>query len=159
MNENSMTKGEVKGGNSFVGRATRVALVTVGTVCVVLGAIGVFVPVLPTTPFLLLAAFCFARSSDRFHSWLLNNRWCGEYIRNYREGRGVPLKQKILTLILLWGTMSYAIGFVVSSLWARSILLAIAVAVTLHLVIMKTRRAAVPRSGPTGHTTPLGKPD
>ena len=61
-------------------------LIAAGTLCVVLGVIGMFIPVLPTTPFLLLAAVCYGRSSKRFYHWLLTNRWFGEYIRNYREG-------------------------------------------------------------------------
>ena len=58
-----------------------------GTVCLILGIIGIILPILPTTPFLLLAAGCYARSSERFYNWLLNNRILGSYIRNYREGK------------------------------------------------------------------------
>ena len=66
-----------------------------------------FVPVLPTTPFLLLAAICYARSSERFYHWLLNNRWFGEYLKNYREGRGIPLREKTLTVLALWLTIGF----------------------------------------------------
>ncbi len=116
----------------------RILLIAGGTFFVALGIVGVFLPVLPTTPFLLLAAICYARSSERFYYWLLTNRWCGEYIRNYREGRGIPLKQKVLTIVLLWLTIGYATLFVVSLWWIKLVLLGIAAGVTVHLVRIKT---------------------
>ena len=116
----------------------RTLLLVSGTLCVVLGVLGMFLPVLPTTPFLLLAAICYARSSKRFYNWLMTNRWCGAYIRNYREGRGIPLKQKVLTILLLWLTIGYAAWFVISLWWVKLILLGIAVGVTIHLVRIKT---------------------
>jgi uncharacterized membrane protein YbaN (DUF454 family) len=97
-----------------------------------------FLPVLPTTPFLLLAAVCYARSSERFYHWLLNNRWFGEFIRNYREGRGIPLREKTLMLTMLWLTISLTAIFFVSAWWIRLILLGIAIGVSLHLVKIKT---------------------
>ena len=116
----------------------RVLLIACGTLCVALGVLGVFMPVLPTTPFLLLAAICFARSSERFYHWLLNNRWFGEYIKNYREGRGIPLRIKILTLIALWLTIGFTTLFVVSAWWGQLVFWGVAVGVTIHLVRIKT---------------------
>ena len=121
-------------------RMIRAVLIVLGTLCVVLGVIGMFVPVLPTTPFLLLAAVCYARSSKRFYRWLTTNRWCGKYIRNYREGRGIPPRQKVLAIVLLWLTIGSTAWLAVSQWWARSILLAIAAGVTIHLVKIKTYR-------------------
>ena len=117
---------------------TRNLLSLGGTLCVALGVVGMFFPVLPTTPFLLLAAFFYARSSKRFYHWLMTNRWFGDYIRNYREGKGIPLKQKILTILLLWLTIGYAALFVISLGWVKLILLGIAVGVTIHLIKVKT---------------------
>ena len=93
---------------------------------------------LPTTPFLLLAAVCYARSSKRFYDWLMANRWCGAYIRNYREGRGITLRQKALTISLLWLTIGYTVWFVLSLWWVKLILLGVAGGVTFHLIRMKT---------------------
>ena len=112
-----------------------------GTLCVALGVVGIVLPILPTTPFLLLAAACYARSSQRFYHWLMANRWCGAYIRNYREGRGIPLQQKILTLVLLWATISATAVFSASLWWVRLLLLAIATGVTLHLLRIPTFKA------------------
>ena len=116
----------------------RNALIVCGTLAVLLGVVGMILPILPTTPFLLLAAFCYGRSSKRFYDWLLNNRIFGAYIRNYRAGLGIPLKQKIFTIALLWVTIGYSVIFVVNMWWLRILLLGIAVGVTTHLIRMKT---------------------
>lgn len=116
----------------------RILLVTCGTISVVLGIIGMFLPVMPTTPFLLLASICYSRSSKRFYNWLITNRWCGKYIRNYREGRGIPLGQKIFTISLLWLSIGCTSWLVISLWWVRLILVAIAIGVTIHLTMIKT---------------------
>ena len=80
-------------------------LILAGTLSVGLGIVGIFLPVLPTTPFLLLAAACYVRSSPRLYRWLITNRWTGDYVRNYREGRGMPLRAKVISIALLWITL------------------------------------------------------
>jgi len=120
----------------------RILLIALGTLCVALGILGMLMPVLPTTPFLLLAAYFYGRSSKRFYHWLITNRWCGEYIRNFREGRGIPPRQKMLTLLLLWLTIGSTVGFAISLWWLRWLLLVIAVIVTIHLLMIKTYRPA-----------------
>lgn len=123
----------------------RPVLMAAGTVSLGLGIIGIFVPILPTTPFLLLSAACYARSSERFLHWLLNNRWFGGYIRNYREGRGMPRSTMILTLAALWATLVLSASFAVSSGWMRVLLAVIGVGVTIHLLKLKTHhRSTVP---------------
>ena len=136
---------------------TRSVLIAGGTLCVVLGVAGIFLPILPTTPFLLLAAVCYARSSSRLYHWLLNNRLFGEYIRNYREGRGLPLRLKILTILTLWLTIGSTALFAVSSLWTRVLLFLIAAGVTLHLIMIKTSTWA-PSPGPTDHACSSEEP-
>lgn len=114
-----------------------------GIFCVILGFVGIFVPVLPTTPFLLLAAFFFARSSDRFLHWLLTNRWFGRYIKNYREGRGIPAKEKAFTIVSLWVSIGFAAFYFVPVWWGRLILLIIAVGVTTHLLRVNTHQPEI----------------
>ena len=99
-----------------------------------------FLPLLPTTPFLLLAAACYARSSDRLNRWLLDHPTLGKFIDDYRSGRGMPLRAKIVALVLLWGTITVSAIFAVSALWARMLLAAVAVGVTIHLLAIKTSR-------------------
>jgi len=118
----------------------RKLLIVAGSLCVALGIIGIFLPVLPTTPFLLLAAACYARSSQRFYRWLLNQKHLGEYIRNYREGRGISLRAKILTVAVLWASIGYSALAAVDSVVVRIILLVTAIGVTIHVVTMPTFR-------------------
>ncbi len=110
----------------------RRVLIVAGFLFVGLGILGIFLPVLPTTPFLLLAAACFARSSQKFYNWLLNNRWFGRYIRNYREGKGIPLRVKIITISLLWVTILISAYFV-SIIYVRIFLILVAIGVTIHV--------------------------
>lgn len=79
-----------------------------GALAVLLGILGLFLPLLPTTPFLLLASWCFARGSDRLHHWLLSHPVFGEYLRNFEAGRGIPLKAKIVATLMLWGSLLMA---------------------------------------------------
>ena len=118
----------------------RKLLIVAGSLCVALGIIGIFLPVLPTTPFLLLAAACYARSSQSFYRWLLNQKHLGEYIRNYREGRGISLRAKILTVAVLWASIGYSALAAVDSVVVRIILLVTAIGVTIHVVTMPTFR-------------------
>jgi uncharacterized membrane protein YbaN (DUF454 family) len=115
-------------------------LATAGTFSVVLGIAGIFIPVLPTTPFLLLAAYCYMRSSSRLHRWLLNNRFFGSYIRNYIEGKGMPLHLKIITIALLWTTIGLTTAFAVQHIAIRIVLIIIAFAVTTHIVMIKEKK-------------------
>jgi uncharacterized membrane protein YbaN (DUF454 family) len=120
-------------------RVIRALLIAAGTVSLALGTIGIFVPILPTTPFLLLAAACYMRSSERLHKWLLGNRWFGEYIRNYQAGRGIPLKTKVVAMAALWAAILYSTFFVVDEvLVAQIVLLAVAAGVSVHLFRLPT---------------------
>lgn len=123
------------------GRFVKGLLISLGTVCVGLGVLGIFLPLLPTTPFLVLAAACYARSSKRFYSWLLNNRWFGNYLKDYREKKGVPLKVKLYAICLLWVTILFAVAFVVEILWVRIVLILLAGLVTIHVLRIRTLRA------------------
>ena len=113
-------------------------LVATGTTAVGLGMVGVFVPLLPTTPFLLLAAACFVRSSDRLYAWLIHHRWFGSYISNYREHRAISLGSKIAALALLWGTIACSAVCAARTWWLRTLLAIVALAVTVHLLHLKT---------------------
>jgi uncharacterized membrane protein YbaN (DUF454 family) len=119
-------------------RPKKVLLVVAGVTSVALGTIGIVVPLLPTTPFLLLAAACFVRSSDRLYQWLINHRLFGSYIRNYREHRAVTWQTKVFTLLLLWAAIGYSGLAIVNSWIVRVLLLVIAVAVTVHVLSLNT---------------------
>ena len=116
----------------------RPLLIIAGTLLVGLGIIGIFMPVLPTTPFLLLATACYARSSQRFYHWLLNNKWLGNYIKNYIQRKGIPLKAKVLTITLLWIAIGFSAVFAVEVFLVRLILILIAIGVSIHILCLRT---------------------
>lgn len=116
----------------------RYLLLGIGCTSVCLGVIGIVLPVMPTTPFLLLAAGCFARSSPRFHGWLLGHPQLGPLLSAYLNGEGIPRKAKALAIGSLW------VSIVVSCWlapwpWLRVLLVGIAIAVTVYLARLKTR--------------------
>ncbi|MBU9833032.1 MULTISPECIES: DUF454 family protein [Rahnella] len=100
----------------------RVLLIIAGWICVVLATLGVVLPLLPTTPFLLLAAWCFARSSPRFHHWLLHRSWFGSYLRHWQQHRALPKGAKPKAVALILVTFAVSIYFV-PLLWVRILLL------------------------------------
>lgn len=110
-----------------------------GWLCVVLGVIGAFLPVMPTTPFLLLAAACFVRSSKRFYIWLVTHRWLGPWVRDYLEGEGIPLKGKVYAIASMW--IGVGISFwLVPIIYARVFMLVSVSLVTFYILRQKTRQ-------------------
>ena len=120
----------------------RALLTVAGMVCVMLAVAGIVLPLLPTTPFLLLAAACFARSSPRLDDWLHHNRLFGPYLRAYRDGHGIPLRAKLSIVTLLWLSVALSALFAVPDrLWAlRFALVAVALLVSIHALRIKTFR-------------------
>jgi len=132
----------------------KAVLVAAGMVSLALGAIGVFVPLMPATVFLLIAAACFVRSSDRLYRWLMGHRLFGPYIRNYREHRAMPARTKFFVLALLWATIGYSAAFAVDSYLVRLGLAAVAIGVTVHLLSLKTPPGADTAPAGTDFTAP-----
>ncbi|MDP6141850.1 MAG: YbaN family protein [Dehalococcoidales bacterium] len=118
----------------------RSLFVTLGTLFLVAGIIGIFVPILPTTPFLLLTAFFYERGSEKFHNWLLNNKILGAYIGSYSGDKGIPLKVKLFTIVLLWTVISFTVIFVVDELVFNIILVLVAIGVSIHVALIKDHK-------------------
>ena len=115
--------------------------IILGSLSLALGIIGMFLPLLPTTPFLLLTAALYIKNSPRLYDWLISHRILGEYIRNFRENRAIPLHAKIISVSLLWATMLYCIFAVVDKwIWAQLLLAALAAAITWHILSFATLR-------------------
>jgi len=129
---NNLNKNE-----QFLRKPIKVLLIATGTFFIGLGIVGIFVPVLPTTPFLLISATLYAKSSKSFYNWLVNNKILGRYIKNYREGKGIPLKLKIITIVLLWITIGCSAIFAIDIFWVRVMLVIIAIGVTIHIIRIK----------------------
>ena len=117
-----------------------IVLIILGTLSLILGIIGIFLPLLPTTPFLLLAAACYYRGSTKFYQWLISNKLLGEYIKNYQEGKGVPFKVKIFSLLFLWVTLLISMMVFFTSSFIQIGLLVIGIGVTIHIIKIKTFR-------------------
>lgn len=114
--------------------------VALGCTAVTLGVLGIFLPLLPTTPFLLLAAACFARGSPRMNRWLHTHPWFGDYLTRFEQERAVPLKVKVLALGSMWPSMAFA-AWTLPNPWGRLGLLLIGLGVTVYLLRLKTLRA------------------
>ena len=119
-------------------RTVRMLLRLVGTLFLLIGCVGIVLPLLPTTPFLLLALACYARSSERWYHWLITNRWFGEYIKNWHEGKGLPMKTKILMIAFLILTIGYSAVVMVPFFIGKVILIIIATCVSMHVLSLPT---------------------
>lgn len=111
--------------------------IAAGSISLGIGIVGIVVPLLPTTPFLLLAAYCYSRGSRRLHNRLLSNRLIGSYLRNYLEGKAMSLKAKIWSISILWGVIGCTAVFVIDSLVIRIVLLAVGSGVTVHVALLR----------------------
>ena len=109
----------------------------VGSISLALGVVGIVLPILPTTPLLLFSLACYCRSSERMTHWILTNKYFGDYISRYKEGKGIPLKTKVAAITILWATIAVS-SFLMQILIVQIILLVVAVAVTVHLVKVPT---------------------
>ena len=101
-------------------RGLRLLLTAAGLGCTALGVLGIFLPLLPTVPLLLLAAACFTRGSERFHNWLLDHPHLGPMIRGYLDGQGMPLRAKIIAIGLIWVTIPVSVLFFIPLFWIRN---------------------------------------
>lgn len=114
--------------------------ILLGSISLALGIIGIFVPLLPTTPFLLLTAALYFKGSPRLYNWLLHQKRLGPYIRNFREYKAIPLRAKIISVSLIWITISYCILCILPALWLKLLFLVIAIGTTWHILSYKTLR-------------------
>ena len=108
-----------------------------GSLCIGLAVLGLFLPLLPTTPFLLLASACYVRSSERLHNWLMGNRLLGPYVRNFRQRRGIPLRAKFTTVALLWLPLLYSV-YRLDLPWLEALLVLMGLCWSVVIFRMKT---------------------
>ena len=119
--------------------AVRYFYIAAGSLSFVLGMIGLLLPIIPPSPFLLLTAFCYARGSERFYGWLLTNPHFGEYIRALRTGEGIPLRIKVYAIAVLWLTLGSTIIFIVP-LWSVKLLLTlVGLGVSVYIAQLPTK--------------------
>lgn len=138
MTEKRLKKHRLHDPQTYLDHAARWMLISAGMICVGLGALGIILPGLPTTPFLLVAAYCFARSSEHFHDWLLNHRWFGSYVRNFEEGRGMTRPAKATTLLVMWLSFGVTIVFFVPVAVGQVGMFLLAAAVSIYIMRLPT---------------------
>jgi uncharacterized membrane protein YbaN (DUF454 family) len=128
--------------------------IAAGSISLGIGIVGIAVPLLPTTPFLLLAAYCYGRGSKRLQNRLLSNKLVGSYLRNYLEGKAMSLKAKVWSISILWVVIGCTAAFVTDSQIIRIVLLAVGSGVTVHVALLKavvpSKPLPVPKPIPRG---------
>ncbi|MFR9524202.1 MAG: YbaN family protein [Rikenellaceae bacterium] len=118
----------------------KLLFIALGSLSLALGLLGIILPVLPTTPFLLLSATLYMHSSPRLYDWLLHHRFFGSYIRNYRENKVIPIKVKIIAMITLWSTILFSIFTIgPDRLYIQLLLLVVAIGVSWHILSHRSR--------------------
>ncbi|MCJ2533065.1 MAG: YbaN family protein [Candidatus Thermoplasmatota archaeon] len=120
-------------------RFARLLWTTAGTLSLAVGVVGIILPVLPTTPFVLIAAACYLRGSKRMYDKLVKNRYFGGYLRDYMEGRGMSKRATIVSMSSLWILILLSVVFATNDLIIRAVLIVVAIAVTIHLLRLRTR--------------------
>ena len=130
--------GEERDDSRVSGKMMRGVYIVVGTIALVIGAIGLFLPVIPTTPLVILAAACYYRGSDRLHNWILSSRWFGETVKNYQEGRGLTRDTKVRAISMMWAMILISAWFFVSNLFVRVAIICVAIGVTVYLIKLPT---------------------
>ncbi|MBQ8502041.1 MAG: YbaN family protein [Bacteroides sp.] len=116
----------------------KILYILLGSLCLALGIIGIFLPLLPTTPFLLLSATLYFRGSPRLYNWLLAHKQLGPYIRNFREHKAIPLRAKIISVSLVWITLLYCACFITRHLWLSFLFVCLAAGISYHILSFKT---------------------
>lgn len=111
-----------------------------GVVLVGIGILGMFLPLLPTTIFFILAAWCFARSSEKYYRWIHTNKYFGKYLSDYQSGKGMPIKSKIFSIAFLWAGLLVSFFLLTDNLYIRILLAAIGIGVSWHIIYIKTAK-------------------
>ncbi|HAS73721.1 MAG TPA: DUF454 domain-containing protein [Clostridiales bacterium UBA8960] len=116
----------------------KIILMAIGTVTLILGFIGVFLPVIPTTPFVLISLACFVNTSEKMHHFVMTNKYLGPYARAYASGEGIPKKAKFKAVFLIWITIGFSVTFILEPLPLRIMLLVIATIVSTYIFTRPT---------------------
>ena len=122
----------------FYGNDMKYLLIILGSISLALGVIGIFLPLLPTTPFLLLSAALYVRSSDKLYQWLIHQKYLGTYIRNFREHKAIPLRAKIISVSMAWITLTYCAISISEQIWIKAMFILLAIGISVHILSYKT---------------------
>lgn len=121
-------------------KVVKYILASLGLLSLFLGVLGIFLPLLPTTPFLLLSAALFMKSSTRLYNWLMNHKYLGKYLQNYILHKTISIRTKISAISLLWIAILASVIIIIEKVIVKIVLLAIAIAVTIHILSFKSNK-------------------
>ena len=124
----------------FTAKTRKAGYIALGTTTLILGTLGIFLPLLPTTPFYLLTAWAYMKGSERLYEKVMSNKYFGTIVRDFQKDKSIPLKTKIFTVSLLWVTILCSAFLFVSVLWVRILLIGIAVGVSVHVLSYRTKK-------------------
>lgn len=116
----------------------RIMLLILGTVSFIIAIIGIILPLIPTTPLLLVTAACYLRASERMYNWLINNKYFGKHILRFKDGKGIPLKTKVFVITLLWISIMISVVLFIPLMLVKLLLIAIAISITWYISSIKT---------------------
>jgi len=109
-----------------------------GYICLGLGSAGIFIPGLPTTPFVILAAICFSKSNEKIYKWLQKTKFFGPYIEHYNTKQGIAKRLKIISIAFVWLSLSVSM-LMLQATWAFIALPIVGVCVSIHIILIKTK--------------------
>jgi uncharacterized protein len=121
-------------------RLIRILWISFGFLMVVLGILGAILPIVPGTVFFILAAICFAKSSEKFYKMLIHNKYVGPHLQNYLEEKFIPIKTKIIIISSLWISITASAVYVLDVFWQRAIMFSVAIGVTIYIIMHKSRK-------------------
>jgi len=107
---------------------------------VIMGILGAILPILPGTVFFLIAAFCFAKSSEKFYKMLIHNKYVGPHLQNYLEEKFIPVKTKIIIISSIWISMTASAVYVLEVFWQRALMFAVAIGVSIYIIMHRSKR-------------------
>jgi uncharacterized membrane protein YbaN (DUF454 family) len=125
---------------NFSEKTCNIFYITLGSISLALGTLGIFLPFLPTTPFYLLTAWAYLKGSEKLYQKMMDNNYFGTIVRDFKDNKAIPLKTKIISVSLLWITILSSAFFFVSVWWIRVLLIVIAIGVTVHILSYKTKK-------------------
>ena len=134
-----MTKNYPQNTGIVKNRILRSLLIFCGFFFSFLAILGAILPLMPTTPFLIVAAACFYRSSERFYHMIMYNKYFGHYLRDYKSGMGIPLRIKIMALIFTWTSTLVSVFIFIPYLWLEILVVVVNLTITVHMVLVKTK--------------------
>lgn len=123
-----------------MGEARRIVYILLGSLFLILGAVGIFIPLLPTTPFWLLTCWFYLRSSEKLYNRVMSNRYFGSYIKGFMVDKAIPIRSKVISISVMWLSAILTSVYLIEYLWVKILLMLISIGVTWHILSFPTKK-------------------